>query len=109
MAMIYTNQKSHKSKRQLAKEKAILEEQRAIRVLKTFQPLTPIRSNIIRDDGNKYKEMVSVKSNAYEVYKRPDQVYTGDKMIGIAVQHKSCLQPVFSKEAAIDSAKMRRG
>ena len=38
----------------------------------------------------------------------PDKVYTGDKMLGIVVQHKSCLQPVFSKEAAEDSAKMRR-
>lgn len=34
--------------------------------------------------------------------------YTGDKMIGIAIMHKSCLQPVFSEEAAKDSASMRR-
>jgi hypothetical protein len=38
----------------------------------------------------------------------PTKVYTGDKMIGIVVQHKSCLQPVFSVEEARDSAKMRR-
>ena len=37
------------------------------------------------------------------------KVYTGDKVLGIAVMHKSCLQPVFSEEAAKDSAKMRRG
>lgn len=36
------------------------------------------------------------------------QVYTGDKMVGIAIIHKSCLQPVFSKEAATDTANMRR-
>lgn len=35
-------------------------------------------------------------------------VYTGDKMIGISIIHKSCLQPVFSQEAAIDAASMRR-
>ena len=35
-------------------------------------------------------------------------VYTGDKMIGISIIHKSCLQPVFSKEAAVDVASMRR-
>jgi hypothetical protein len=40
--------------------------------------------------------------------KAPEKVYTGDAVVGIAVQHKSCLQPVFSKEAAQDSAKMRR-
>lgn len=35
--------------------------------------------------------------------------YTGDAVVGIVIQHKSCLQPVFSQEAAIDSARMRRG
>jgi hypothetical protein len=29
-------------------------------------------------------------------------------MIGIAVLHKSCLQPIFSNEEAIEVAKMRR-
>ena len=32
----------------------------------------------------------------------------GDKIIGIGVLHKSCLQPIFNKEAAEDIAKMRR-
>jgi hypothetical protein len=41
--------------------------------------------------------------------KKEEQKYTGDKLIGIAVMHKSCLQPVFSKESARDSANMRRG
>ena len=40
--------------------------------------------------------------------KREEQKYTGDKLIGIAVMHKSCLQPVFTKESARDSAQMRR-
>ena len=39
---------------------------------------------------------------------KPIPVYTGDKMIGISIIHKSCLQPVFSKEAAVDAASMRR-
>ena len=34
--------------------------------------------------------------------------YTGNAVVGIAIMHKSCLQPVFSQEAAIDSAHMRR-
>ena len=38
----------------------------------------------------------------------PRQQYTGTKMIGIVVQHKSCLQPVFNLEEAADSARMRR-
>lgn len=41
--------------------------------------------------------------------KKAENTYTGDNLIGIAVMHKSCLQPVFSKQAAKDSANMRRG
>lgn len=42
------------------------------------------------------------------VSSKPVQTYTGDKVLGIAVQHKSCLQPIFSQESAVDSAHMRR-
>jgi hypothetical protein len=48
-----------------------------------------------------------VDSNACA--KREENVYTGDKLLGIAVIHKSCLQPVFSKEDAIEISRMRRG
>lgn len=34
--------------------------------------------------------------------------YTGDKVIGVSIVHKSCLQPVFSQEQAKDFATMRR-
>lgn len=34
--------------------------------------------------------------------------YTGNQMLGIAIMHKSCLQPVFSEQAAKESASMRR-
>ena len=34
--------------------------------------------------------------------------YTGKEMLGISIIHKSCLQPVFSREAATDAANMRR-
>jgi hypothetical protein len=29
-------------------------------------------------------------------------------MLGITIVHKSCLQPVFSQQAAVDAASMRR-
>jgi hypothetical protein len=38
----------------------------------------------------------------------PAKVYTGDQVLGVTVLHKSCLQPIFSKQDAIDAAKMRR-
>jgi hypothetical protein len=36
------------------------------------------------------------------------KVYTGTECIGVTVLHKSCLQPVFDKQSAVDAAKMRR-
>lgn len=39
---------------------------------------------------------------------KPSPTYTGTKMIGIAVLHKSCLQPIFSQDEAIEVAHMRR-
>ena len=39
---------------------------------------------------------------------KPIPKYTGTEMIGISIIHKSCLQPVFSKQAATDAANMRR-
>ena len=36
-------------------------------------------------------------------------VYTGDKMLGIAVMHKSNLVPIFTEENAVDVSRMRRG
>ena len=40
--------------------------------------------------------------------KAADKVYTGVKMIGIAVMHKSNAVPVFTEEEAKDISKMRR-
>ena len=36
------------------------------------------------------------------------QKYTGEKLIGISIVHKSGLQPVFSVDEATDLAHMRR-
>lgn len=35
--------------------------------------------------------------------------YTGTECLGVTVLHKSCLQPVFNQQSAIDAARMRRG
>ena len=39
---------------------------------------------------------------------KPIPQYTGDKMLGIGLRHKSGFEPVFSQEQAEDLAKMRR-
>ena len=40
--------------------------------------------------------------------KKPENKYTGDKLMGIATMHKSNMVPVFRKEDAEDIARMRR-
>ena len=40
--------------------------------------------------------------------KRDRNVYTGDKLLGISVMHKSNLVPIFSEEHAKDVSAMRR-
>jgi hypothetical protein len=40
--------------------------------------------------------------------KKENLKYTGTKVIGVSVVHKSCLQPVFSETEAKDFASMRR-
>ena len=42
-------------------------------------------------------------------HSKPTPQYTGTKMLGIGVLHKSNSVPVFSEEEAVDISKMRRG
>tara|TARA_R110001632_G_scaffold75509_1_gene171872 strand:+ start:2434 stop:2835 length:402 start_codon:yes stop_codon:yes gene_type:complete len=51
----------------------------------------------------------SVTSTGVLVAERRDRsVYTGDKLLGISVMHKSNLVPIFSEEHAKDVSAMRR-
>ena len=58
--------------------------------------------------GRETPHIASLDTGWTACTRRTDQEYTGSAVLGIAVQHKSCLQPVFSQEAAVESAKMRR-
>jgi len=42
------------------------------------------------------------------VSSKPAPKYTGTEILGITILHKSCLQPVFNQQAAVDAANMRR-
>ena len=42
------------------------------------------------------------------VSSKPAPKYTGTEMLGITILHKSCLQPVFNQQQAVDAATMRR-
>ena len=42
------------------------------------------------------------------VSSKPAPKYTGSEILGITILQKSCLQPVFNQQAAVDAANMRR-
>lgn len=54
------------------------------------------------------RHIPSVDTGVGVAAKPESKQYTGTECIGIAVMHKSCLQPVFNSESAKDVAKMRR-
>jgi hypothetical protein len=51
---------------------------------------------------------VTVATGAYVATRYERMKYTGDKLIGIGVLHKSNLVPIFNEEHAKDMAQMRR-
>lgn len=60
-------------------------------------------------DIRKSPDIPSVNSmDKFVGAKRDEKLYTGDKLLGIAVMHKSNSVPVFKKEDAEDIANMRR-
>lgn len=55
------------------------------------------------------RELPSLNSKiAVTATLKPKQVYTGTKMIGIGVMHKSNSVPIFTEDEAVDLSKMRR-
>ena len=54
------------------------------------------------------KHIASLNTGEVVAAAKPIPQYTGTEMIGIAIQHKSCLQPLFSQDSAKESASMRR-
>lgn len=69
-------------------------------VQRDFSPVPPGRENTVKPKQGKFEKGVGAKPD--------DKVYTGDACMGISTLHKSNSVPVFSKEHAVDTAKMRR-
>lgn len=67
-----------------------------------YKPSSPIR----RDTG---PHIPSLSTDLGACTKSAPKIYTGDKIIGIGVLHKSNAVPVFSNEEAVEISKMRRG
>ena len=72
----------------------------------SVKPLT-MAKRVFR--GQSLLDLPSLSTGVGTAVKADIPVYTGDKMIGIGVLHKSNAVPVFSDEEAVDISKMRRG
>ena len=69
-------------------------------------PTPRIPTLAYRGQTNKLPSLTTMQ---HHTATRPNPVYTGDKMLGVAVMHKSNPVPVFSREEAVSVARMRRG
>ena len=58
--------------------------------------------------GRETPKIASLDTGWVACTKKSDTAYTGEKVLGISVLHKSNGVPVFSQEEAIDISKMRR-
>lgn len=115
MAIIQFSTKSKKTRKQREKEKDAWElykqkygliENKA----KTQQIVKPFTATpkFVRPGSMDFKSLPSV-GKAVDVATKPQaNVYTGDKLVGIATMHKSNIVPIFNNDAAQDVAKMRR-
>ena len=72
------------------------------------RPLTRALPRLGPPPGRETPHIPSRDSGVGVAAKKDVPVYTGDKMLGVTIMHKSCLQPVFSEQAAVDAAHMRR-
>lgn len=77
----------------------------ATKYISSPKRITPVSSGYIPRVTQKIGSLQT--SGGSTALKEPKK-YTGDKMIGITILHKSCLQPVFSQQEAEDAASMRR-
>lgn len=87
--------------------KLTVTDRRPSRTIKSQSVTLPTVSAPTQRDVERPRSLGSWVTGA--VSSKPTQQYTGDQVLGITVMHKSCLQPVFNAEAAVDAAKMRRG
>jgi hypothetical protein len=72
------------------------------------RPLTRALPRLGPPPGRETPHIPSRDSGIGVAAKKDVPVYTGNKMLGVTILHKSCLQPVFNEQAAVDAANMRR-
>lgn len=112
----YNSYGSGKSKQSAAKSKAQTEHEAWLKSKGVHPDQIKSRS---KPGGNRARVQFSVPVSKVSKpdlsgigptgFKAEEKKYTGREIMGVAVLHKSCMQPVRTKEAAADIARMRRG
>jgi ATP-dependent DNA ligase len=77
----------------------------ASKPVKITQRVDPVVRGFVPRQTEKHQSLSSFGGTAS---KKDSQQYTGGNILGISILHKSCLQPVFTQEQAIENASMRR-
>lgn len=72
------------------------------------RPLTRPFPKLGPPPGRETRYIPSLDTGAGVGAKKENPVYTGDKVLGVSIVHKSCLQPVFTSDQAKELASMRR-
>ena len=103
--------KKRKARKPTAGQRQLAAEWDAI--VKKYEPKKPVKYKAVTWQPSKSyvretPHIPSLNSFGGTATKSATKVYTGDKMIGITIIHKSCLQPVFTKQEAEAAASMRR-
>jgi len=97
-------------------KKQYLENQASWEKLKSKYQAVPIKQkssaleySLTPPPGREYNRLPSLSTSGNNSASlKSAQKYTGDKVLGVSIIHKSCLQPIFSQQEAVDVASMRR-
>ena len=108
MKILYATPERYRlSKKARKKQEELLQSQRTIkRSLGTWKPLSS--SEPVYHRSSSLENVKSAGIQVGSVTKQDDMRYTGDKIIGVSLMHKSNLVPVFNQSDAEDIAHMRR-
>ena len=110
--MIFTSTPKSKKRKPTAKQRELQAEWEALLKRHPVKHVATVKSTYVASkpfvrETPKYRSLDSGLGNATKPI-NDQKVYTGTAMKGIGTMHKSNAVPIFSDDAAIDIAKMRR-
>lgn len=103
----WTSAEQKRQHEQLNAQWQDLKKRTMIHPTEKLEPMNKL-PKLVPPPGRELVKYPSKDSGIGNATKKTSPIYTGDAVLGITILHKSCLQPVFNAEAAVDAANMRR-